>query len=244
MTTIDQALAAWGDYDRDDPFPLFAQVRALGAGARGHAGRRARGLARRPPRRGPRRAQRPAAVEGHARRARRRAARSWPRACPGPAFARHMLVVDPPDHTRLRRLVVRRVLGPPDRAAAPARAGASSTTCSTASPREDPTAAVDLVASFAFPLPFTVICELLGVPGADRAAVRAVSSPPCSRRPRRRRSTRGRSRRPTPSSRMLDALVEDEAARARRRSRQRVDRARATATSGSTSRSCSRRSSS
>src|SRR6476660_10293631 len=24
---------------------------------------------------------------------------------PGPAFARHMLVVDPPDHTRLRRLV-------------------------------------------------------------------------------------------------------------------------------------------
>src|SRR5205085_2841740 len=30
---------------------------------------------------------------------------------------------------------------------------------------------VDLVAAFAFPLPFTVICELLGVPDADRAAL-------------------------------------------------------------------------
>ena len=31
MTTIEQALAVWGAYDRDDPFPLFAQVRELGA---------------------------------------------------------------------------------------------------------------------------------------------------------------------------------------------------------------------
>jgi cytochrome P450 len=30
---------------------------------------------------------------------------------------------------------------------------------------------VDLVSSFAFPLPFTVICELLGVPDADRASL-------------------------------------------------------------------------
>ncbi|TML59676.1 MAG: cytochrome P450, partial [Actinobacteria bacterium] len=25
------ALAAWGAYDRDDPFPVFAEVRELGA---------------------------------------------------------------------------------------------------------------------------------------------------------------------------------------------------------------------
>ena len=79
-----------------------------------------------------------------------------------------MLVVDPPDHTRLRRLVasafsVRRIeaLRPRvqaivdellDRIAAHA-----------------PDDVVDLVATYAFPLPFTVICELLGVPNDDRA---------------------------------------------------------------------------
>ena len=31
MTSVEQALAAWGAYDRDDPFPLFARVRELGA---------------------------------------------------------------------------------------------------------------------------------------------------------------------------------------------------------------------
>ena len=30
MTTT-EALKAWGAYDRDDPFPLFAEVRELGA---------------------------------------------------------------------------------------------------------------------------------------------------------------------------------------------------------------------
>ena len=34
---------------------------------------------------------------------------------------------------------------------------------------QGPDARVDLVASFAFPLPFTVICELLGVPELERA---------------------------------------------------------------------------
>src|SRR5437879_435865 len=31
MTAVEQALMAWGAYDRDDPFGLFAQVRELGA---------------------------------------------------------------------------------------------------------------------------------------------------------------------------------------------------------------------
>ena len=45
------------------------------------------------------------------------------------------------------------------------------TTFSTVSPRTGPDTEVDLVAAFAFPLPFTVICELLGVPEPDRASL-------------------------------------------------------------------------
>ena len=87
---------------------------------------------------------------------------------PGPAFARHMLSVDPPDHSRLRRLV--------SSAFTPRRVEALRPTCrrwwttsSTRSRPPDLTPRVDLVSAFAFPLPFTVICELLGVPEPDRA---------------------------------------------------------------------------
>ena len=89
---------------------------------------------------------------------------------PGPALARHMLSVDPPDHTRLRG----------SRATAFSRrrvealrghgSSRSSTVCSTAwSAAAAADRPVDLVAGFAFPLPFTVISELLGVPEPDRA---------------------------------------------------------------------------
>ena len=54
---------------------------------------------------------------------------------------------------------------------------------------------VDLVSRFAFPLPFTVICELLGVPELDRPP--AQVSPGCSFRPRRRSRARRPSWRPT-----------------------------------------------
>ena len=46
MTRVDDALAAWGDYDRDEPFPLFAEVRAPRRGAGGHAGGRSWRVAR------------------------------------------------------------------------------------------------------------------------------------------------------------------------------------------------------
>jgi cytochrome P450 len=86
---------------------------------------------------------------------------------PGPSFARHVLTVDPPDHSRLRRLL--------SVAFTPRRV-------ELLRPRVqeliddllDDIAAqgvgtrVDLVRTFAFPLPFTVICELLGVPESDR----------------------------------------------------------------------------
>jgi cytochrome P450/alkylhydroperoxidase family enzyme len=87
---------------------------------------------------------------------------------PGPDFARHMLTVDPPDHTRLRKLVSaafspRRVqgLGP--------RIQTITDDLLDMIAVLDPARPVDLVTTFAFPLPFTVICELLGVSQADRA---------------------------------------------------------------------------
>src|SRR3954447_2914592 len=168
VTTI-EALRAWGAYDRDDPFPLFQQVRELGPVhavtlADGHAawlvvGYEEARTALNEPR---------FSKDMHAALASGDAVVA--EGLPGPSFARHMLSVDPPDHSRLRRLVStaftpRRVeaLRPrvqdivDDLLDAIAAAG--------------PDARVDLVPTFAFPLPFTVICELLGVPESDRDAL-------------------------------------------------------------------------
>jgi cytochrome P450 len=166
MTTSDD-LRTWGAYDLDDPFPLFAEVRDRGPV---HAATLADG-------------HDAYLVVGYAE---ARAALNDPRlskdmhaalssgsavvaeGLPGPAFARHMLTVDPPDHTRLRRLVSsaftpRRVEGLRSRVQSLVDElldGVAAT---------GPHATVDLVSAFAFPLPFTVICELLGVPEPDRA---------------------------------------------------------------------------
>ena len=88
---------------------------------------------------------------------------------PGPALARHMLAVDPPDHTRLRRMATpaftrRRV----DRLEERVRAIVHGLLDDLAA-RSAVNGVVDLVAGYAFPLPFTVICELLGIPEPDRA---------------------------------------------------------------------------
>jgi len=91
---------------------------------------------------------------------------------PGPEFSRHMLNVDPPDHTRLRRLV--------SRAFVPGRIAALEPTIrAIASGLLDeldaagPDATVDLIEGYAYPLPFGVIGELLGVPAADRPRLHA-----------------------------------------------------------------------
>jgi cytochrome P450 len=91
---------------------------------------------------------------------------------PGPAFSRHMLNVDPPVHTRLRRLVAPTFL--PSRVAAlePAIQRIADELLDQLE-AQGPDAVVDLVAGYAYPLPFWVICELLGIPAADRAAVHA-----------------------------------------------------------------------
>ena len=168
MATTD-ALQAWGAYDRDDPFPLFADVRSLGPVhpvtlADGHDAWLVVGydevrVALNHP---------AFSKDMHAALATGDAVVA--EGLPGPTFARHMLTVDPPDHTRLRRLVSsaftpRRVEGLRPRVQAIvddllddiAAAG--------------PDARVDLIGTFAFPLPFTVICELLGVPEPDRGAL-------------------------------------------------------------------------
>jgi cytochrome P450 len=87
----------------------------------------------------------------------------------------HMLNSDPPDHGRLRRLV--------SKAFTPRRVERlrPRVTAITEGLLDDLSghgarSETDLLASFAFPLPITVICELLGVPASDRDDFRAWSA--------------------------------------------------------------------
>ena len=91
---------------------------------------------------------------------------------PGPEFSRHMLNVDPPDHTRLRRLVSRAFV--PSRIAAlePAIRAIASDLLDELD-AAGPGATVDLIEGYAYPLPFRVIGELLGIPAADRPRLHA-----------------------------------------------------------------------
>jgi len=169
MTAVEQALMAWGAYDRDDPFGLFAQVRELGAVhavtlADGHEAWLVVGYDE------ARAALNDPGLSKDMQAALASDGAVVAEGLPGPAFARHMLNVDPPDHTRLRRLVataftVRRVEALRPRVQTIVNLLLDQIA---AQPPEGP---VDLVASFAFPLPFTVICELLGAPEPDRAAL-------------------------------------------------------------------------
>jgi cytochrome P450 len=91
---------------------------------------------------------------------------------PGPEFSRHMLNVDPPDHTRLRRLVSRAFV--PSRVAAlePAVRAIAGNLLDELD-GAGPGAAVDIIEGYAYPLPFGVIGELLGIPPADRLDLHA-----------------------------------------------------------------------
>lgn len=90
----------------------------------------------------------------------------------GHALGRNMLQSDPPQHTRLRRLVAGHFT--PARIAA-MRPSIEVIACDLLAelPRHG---TVDLVSSYALPLPVTVICDLLGVPDADRTAFHAWSN--------------------------------------------------------------------
>ncbi len=75
-----------------------------------------------------------------------------------------MLLLDPPDHTRLRGLVSRSFTARRIAALRP-RVAEIAAELLDAVPADAP---FDLMERYAFPLPVQVICELLGVPAADR----------------------------------------------------------------------------
>ncbi|MFD0275295.1 cytochrome P450 [Kitasatospora sp. NPDC127111] len=86
-----------------------------------------------------------------------------------PALDANLLNMDPPDHTRIRRLVskaftprrVEELRGPVERIADGLLDAMA------------PLGRADLITAYAAPLPITVICDLLGVPASDRHDFRA-----------------------------------------------------------------------
>ncbi|WP_305790142.1 cytochrome P450 family protein [Symbioplanes lichenis] len=86
-------------------------------------------------------------------------------------FGQHMLAFDPPHHTRLRRLVSAAFTARRIEALRPRIEQITTELLDAVAGRDE----VDLIDAFAFPLPIQVICELLGVPVADRDAFRAWS---------------------------------------------------------------------
>jgi cytochrome P450 len=151
----------WGDTVRDDPFPTFAEARSRCPVQQvrlpdGHdawvvlshdAARQALGDERLSKNMVAALDQDPGVVaEG----------------LPGPEFAHHMLAMDSPDHGRLRSLVAE--------AFRPSRVSAMRPSIERladelldAMAAVGPDAVVDLRSGFAHPLPFAVICTLLGV---------------------------------------------------------------------------------
>ena len=81
---------------------------------------------------------------------------------------RSLLFMDPPDHTRLRSLVAKAFTPATVERLRPAMEGMVTELLDelAIAAKEGP---VDLVKQFAYPFPLRVICELLGVPYADRA---------------------------------------------------------------------------
>jgi cytochrome P450 len=166
--TTRDALAIWNAKDRDNPVPAFAALRALGAVhrvalddgveawcvVRHDEAKAALGDAR-------------LSKDMHA--ALRSAGTVVSEGLPGPAFARHMLAVDPPDHTRLRRLVAKAFTNTRVDALRSRVQDIANELLDDVADVDPSSRPVDLVATYALPLPFTVICELLGVAIADRA---------------------------------------------------------------------------
>jgi cytochrome P450 len=111
----------------------------------------------------------PAAVPGHSGEDPRAAAmeRSGLPAEVHRYFLTSLLDTDPPGHTRLRALVTRAFSARRVQALRP-RVERITTELIDALPGHAVDGVVDLIEHFAYPLPITVICELVGIPEADR----------------------------------------------------------------------------
>jgi len=90
----------------------------------------------------------------------------------GSDLVAHMLNSDPPDHTRLRKLVAKAFTMRRVELMRPRVEEITSSLLDALATKDE----VDLIDAFAFELPVTVICELLGVPHADRDDFRVWST--------------------------------------------------------------------
>ncbi|MBE9374240.1 cytochrome P450 [Saccharopolyspora sp. HNM0983] len=86
------------------------------------------------------------------------------RGTPDDAIAKHMLNLDPPDHTRIRKLVVKAFTARRVDELCPRVEWLTARLLDAFGDRDE----VDLLDALAFPLPIQVICELLGVDEAHR----------------------------------------------------------------------------
>jgi cytochrome P450 len=93
---------------------------------------------------------------------------------PGHAINANMLEADPPHHTRLRKFVTREFTARRVEAMRPRVQRITDDLLDTMTDKGSSSA--DLIDALAFPLPMTVICELLGVPDLDRDRFRAWSN--------------------------------------------------------------------
>ncbi|MGP2439875.1 cytochrome P450 family protein [Streptomyces sp. JW3] len=165
MTVVD--LAALGESFTRDPYPVYARLRDQGPV---HHIRMPEG------------AEAWLVVGYEAGRAALtdpRLTKEWSRAAPAlrlgaVSAGRHMLRADPPDHTRLRKLVAREFT--PRRVEQLAPRVQKTTDELVEAMLAAPDGRVDLVEALSFPLPISVICDLLGVPDLDRGAFRNWSN--------------------------------------------------------------------
>lgn len=89
----------------------------------------------------------------------------------------HMLTADPPTHTRLRKLVSMAFTRRQVERLTPNIEELCANLLDTAAKQLAETGEADLMASFAYPLPITIICDLLGIPPESRTDFRGWIGP-------------------------------------------------------------------